>query len=119
MIEIILKVKNDSGTYWKTDMFWSLSDSRENAKIHTLTMNGEIKYHLLTNLIAVHNSYIEDKTNFDVNFYNNCKIGYDIIKFKDTIDFEFIKNGPFEYQIKYDSNKNIFKLIDIRRKIKL
>ena len=73
MIEIILKVKNDSGTYWKIDMFWSLSDSRENAKIHTLTMNGEIKYHLLTNLIAVHNSYIEDKTNFDVNFYNNCK----------------------------------------------
>ena len=122
MSDIIVKIERSNGEiFYKCDTFWSLSKTKEKAKIHNL-IDNDIEDHLLKNLLYVINKVLEtpdiDKEKIIKN-YNNCKIGYDFIKFINFIDFEFIKTGNYVYKLKYNEIENKFKLIDIRRKQKL
>lgn len=114
MPNIIIKIEKSNGEiFYKCDTFWSLSKTKEEAKIHNLIDNN-IEDHLLKNLL-----YVINLKTPDIDNYNNCKIGYDFIKSINFIDFEFIKTGNYVYKLQYDENENIFKLIDIKRKQKL
>lgn len=118
MSDIIIKIEKSNGEiFYKGDTFWSLSKTREEAKIHKL-IDNDIEDHLLKNLLCLINLKAIDKEKIIKN-YDNCKIGYDFIKAINVIDFEFIKIGSYVYKIKYNEIENIFKLIDIRRKLKL
>lgn len=115
MADIILKMKfSDGEVNWKTDSFWSLTKNREHAKIHP--NDTKDRERLYKNLLYILNSDLNDKDKIK-EAYNNVMIGYDIVKSIDIVNFDFIKNGIYEYKIKYNGDK--FELIDIIRKQKL
>ena len=118
MYNIILKVESSYGKIgWKADSFWTLSTDRSHAKTH--------KYHsiqdLLKNFLATVNYDLDHSKPSDgeIRFYDNSKIGYDFVEYVDICSFNFIKNGFYEYKMKYDKALNKFVIIDMRRKLKL
>ena len=111
-MNIILKIKTNGKVYWKTDSFWSLTKTREHAKIHS---NDGIEG-FLKNLISMVNT---DITPERIKFYDNCKIGYDFVNKLSIVDFEFVKTGYYEYKLKYNKESDKFELVDIRRREKL
>lgn len=123
MNSIILKLESKGKVYWKTDSFWSLRENREYAKIHS-EYSAERLYNSLVGLLnadfnRVAEEYNETEKEQIIKFYENSKVGYDIVKGIDIVKFDFIKNGIYEYKIKYNKEKNEFGLVDIRRKLKL
>lgn len=121
MPNIILKLEAKGEVYWKTDSFWSLTKTIKHAKIHDSYSVERLVNGLLysTNRNLTGTFLTDSEKQETINFYDNCRVGYDHIKASSIIDFEFIKNGHFEYKLKYDKEEKIFKLIDIRRKQKL
>lgn len=111
-MSIILKVETPNGVRWKTDSFWSLTETREHAKIH----GTEGLQTLYANFLYLLNDNITDKR---INYYDGCKVGYDLVEKKNIIQFEFLKNRPYSYKIVYNKENNKFNLIDISRKKKL
>ena len=112
---IILKVENKDRIAWKIDSFWSQSLDRSHAKTHTY----ESIPRLINGYLSSINRYLDSNKDEDVHRYDNIKIGYDFVEEIDICTFEFIKNGPYEYKLKYDTYLNKVVLIDIRRKLKL
>jgi hypothetical protein len=112
-MNIIVKIEANDEVYWKTDSFWSSTKIREYAKIHSKDSLERLIQNLLYSI-----NYIEDKSEM-INFYNNCKIGYDFVNKLNFFDFEFVKTGQYEYKLKYNIENNKFELIDIRRREKL
>jgi len=113
--KIIMKVENKGRIQWKIDSFWSLSLDRSHAKTHT----QESIERLIKNYLSVINSYLEHNDDEEVHYYDNMKIGYDFVEELNICEFDFIKDGPFEYKLKYDENIKKVVAVDIRRKMKL
>lgn len=119
-MSVILKLKTNDEIYWKTDSFWSLTKERKHAKIHfnemsVKNLSGNLIYSLNSSLIKADDERKEKL----INFYNNSKTGYDLVEGINWSEFKFIENGLYEYKLRYNSVKNEFELIDIKRKQKL
>lgn len=112
-MNIIIKLETNGKVYWKTDSFWSLTKIREQAKIHSKDSLERLVQNLLYSI-----NREENKSEW-INFYDNCKIGYDFVNQLNIVDFEFVRNGYFEYKLKYNKESDKFELIDIRRLEKL
>ena len=64
---------------------------------------------MIKNYLSIINSYLEHNEDEEVHYYDNMKIGYDFVEELNICEFDFIKDGPIEYKLKYDENiKKIF-----------
>jgi len=110
----IFKIESKGKISYKADSFWSLFDDIKDAKVHDEFSDMRLANNLISLLNRQYDN--EDRTQ-TLNFYNNAKIGYDIVKSKQNyFEFDVISEGPFIYQIKYNEKEGKYFLIDISKK---
>lgn len=114
---IILKIENKGRVTWKTDSFWSMDADRSHAKTHTYESIPRLVKSYLSSIN--YNLDHSKADNEEIFYYDNMKLGYDFVEEIDICTFDFVKNGFYEYKIKYNKEINKFIAVDMRRKLKL